>query len=121
MIDQQSWTKRLEKYKASKTTIFWACASCVVATMVVGFVWGGWVTGATAREMATKAEAQGRAGLAASICLDAFAKGTDAKATLIALKGTESWKRNDFIEKGGWVTLPGAEKPVAGAAELCAK
>lgn len=121
MVDSQSWTKRLEKYRASKTQIFWACAACAVATIVVGFTWGGWVTGASAREMAMKAAAEGRASVVAALCVDKFAKGADVGAKLVALKATDSWRRNEFIEKGGWVTLPGVEKPMAGAAEICAK
>ena len=27
----------------------------------------------------------------------------------------------DFIKKGGWVTVAGVERPIDGAAELCAK
>ena len=43
------------------------------------------------------------------------------KVALASLARTDSWKRGDFIEKGGWLTLPGIEKPVSGAADLCAK
>jgi hypothetical protein len=117
----QSWSKRMQKYRASKTQIFWACAACVVATMIVGFSWGGWVTGASARDMATKAAANARAELAAAICIHQFAGDPDVAAKLAALKGTESWKRNDYIEKGGWAAVPGVAGAVKGAAELCAK
>ena len=42
-------------YRATKATLFWSCAACIVATVVVGFTWGGWVTGGTARSMAQNA------------------------------------------------------------------
>lgn len=121
MADQQSWTKRVEKFRASKTQVFWACAICIVATAIVGFSWGGWVTGATAREMTTKAAMEARAELAASFCVYAFAKEPDAATKLAALKGSDSWKRSEFIEKGGWVTVPGMDEAVQGAAALCAE
>jgi hypothetical protein len=35
------------------------------------------------------------------------------------LKETDAWSRDEFIKKGGWVTLPGAKDPVPGAADLC--
>ncbi len=44
----------------------------------------------------------------------------DADAKLAALKETDSWKQDTFIEEGGWVTFANMEKPVDGAAELCA-
>src|SRR5690349_17655722 len=111
--------KRWQNFQASKTQLFWACAACAVATIVVGFTWGGWVTGGTANLRAATAATEARAQLAASVCVERFAKGPDATAQLAALKGSESWKRDTLIEAGGWVTLAGMDKPVAGAASLC--
>ena len=112
---------RIGIYRASKTAVFWACAGCAVATMIVGFSWGGWVTGGTAAQTAANAVTAARAELAAAICVDRFDKGPDAADKLVALKATNSWKRRQFIEDGGWVTLPGLDKPVDGAAALCAQ
>jgi len=120
-MDSQSWTKRIEKFRATKTQVFWACAACAVATIFVGFNWGGWVTGASAREMTVKAAADARAELASAFCVHQFASDPKATVQLATLKSTESWKRSEFIEKGGWVTLPGTDELVAGAAALCAK
>lgn len=121
MATQQSLLERWEDYRASKTALFWSCAGCVVATLVIGFAWGGWVTGGTAGQMATQAATGARAELAATICVERFAKGPDATAQLASLKGTDSWKQDKFIEDGGWVTLPGTENPIEGAAALCAR
>jgi hypothetical protein len=121
MPDDRSIAQRLKAFRGSKTQMFWFGAACAVATIVVGFAWGGWVTGGTAREMATNSAAGARADLAAAICVHQFSLGPDATAKLASLKGTESWKRSEFIEKGGWVALPGMEKPVKGAADLCAR
>ncbi len=77
--------------------------------------------GGTAQEMAMQAAAGARAELAAAVCIHQFVKGTNATSQLASLKGTDPWKRDTFIEEGGWVTLPGVEKPVTGAASLCAQ
>lgn len=114
-----SLTQRWEKLQASKTQVFWACAASVVATLIIGFTWGGWVTGGTAKERAASAATEARAQLAATVCVERFAKGPDAVAQLAALKSSDSWKRDNFIEAGGWATLAGMDKPVAGAAGLC--
>ena len=121
MADKKSFMRRWEDSKATKTQVLWACLGCVAATLVLGFTWGGWVTGSNASEMANKAAAKASTELAAAVCVNRFVNDPDATAKLAALKGAEYWKRNDFIEKGGWVMLPGVDKAVTGAAELCAQ
>ena len=85
-MNSQSWTKRVDKFRATKTQVFWACAACAVATIFVGFNWGGWVTGASARDMTTTAAASARADLASAFCIHQFAADPAASAQLAALK-----------------------------------
>src|SRR5918993_1895083 len=59
MVETQRLGQRWAGYKATKATLFWSCAASVVATVVVGFAWGGWVTGGTAGSMAAAAAAGG--------------------------------------------------------------
>ena len=120
MAGEQSFGQRLQDFKATKTVLAWACVGSIVATMIVGFAWGGWVKGSTAEKMATEAAAGARATLAAAVCVSQFGAADTAMAQLASLKEMDSWKRDTFIEEAGWVTLPGVKLPVAGAAELCA-
>ncbi len=108
-------------YQPSKTVWFWSCIGAVVLTMIVGFTWGGWVTGGTATENAEAAGEQAAAQLAANICVHRFLEAPDAQAQLAELKKADSWKRDSFVEKGGWVTFAEMKEPVDGAAEICAK
>jgi hypothetical protein len=108
-------------YRPSKAALFWSCVGCVIAALIVGFTWGGWVTGGTATEMAERAARQARAELVATVCVQRFLDASDSRAQLASLKETNSWQRDDFIEKGGWATLPGLDKPVASSADLCAE
>lgn len=121
MAFMQGLTRRWEDYRASKTVVFWACAACILATLIAGFGWGGWVTGGTAATMIGKASAGGRAELAATICYNRFVSAPDAAAQLASLKSSDSWKREDFIRAGGWTTIAGIAAPVDGAAALCAQ
>jgi hypothetical protein len=114
------FSKTWESYRASKSTLFWSCAGCAVATMIVGFTWGGWVTGGTAEKMTSAAASSARAELAATMCVTRFMGGPDMTAQLAALKASNSWNRNDLIDKAGWTTPPGIDKPIQGAGELCA-
>ena len=112
--------QRFQDYRPSKTALFWSCAGCVVATMIVGFTWGGWVTGGTADEMVEQAATEARAQVASTICVDKFMAAADARAQLASLKDAgSSWRRENFIEDGGWATVSGEDYD--DAAELCAE
>lgn len=92
-----------------------------IALAIVGFNWGGWVTGGTAGKMSDSAAQTARAELAASVCVTRFMGGPDMTVQLAALKASNSWNRGDLLDKAGWSTPPGIEKPVNGAADLCAQ
>ena len=107
-----SFSRRLEAYQPSKTLLFWACVAAIVATMVVGFSWGGWVTGSTSRAMAATAGDAARGDLATAICLEKFNAAPDAAAKHAELKAlTDNYKKRQFVEAGGWATMPGQTNP----------
>ena len=109
------------EFQPSKSLWFWSCAGSAVATVIVGFTLGGWVGGGTAAKMASDARSEGRIQLAADVCVARF-KGSDGFAMQLAdLKKEDSWKQDDFVAAGGWVTLAGLDDPVAGSAKLCAE
>jgi hypothetical protein len=121
MQNETGWKVRWETWRPSKPTYFWSCIACIVATMIIGFTWGGWVTGGTAGKMATSAASDARAQLAAAVCVDRFMNGADARTRLASLKKSDYWSRDDFLEKGGWLAIAGQKTPIDGAAELCAE
>lgn len=108
MTEKQSVSQRFADYRPSKAAWFWSCAGCVVATMIVGFTWGGWVTGGTATEMAKDSADSASAQVAAAVCAQNFMAGPDARAQLASLKETgSSWKRRSLIEDGKWTMVAG--------------
>ena len=120
MTDGQGRSQRFAEYRPSKTVLFWSCAGCVAATMIIGFTWGGWVTGGTAGEMAQAAADRAQAQVAASVCVEKFMAATDARPQLASLNEIRSsWQRKNFIEEGGWATVAGNDYDDAAA--LCAK
>ncbi len=112
----KTFGQKVGDYRASKTTLFWSCAAVAVLTVVIGFNWGGWVTGGTAQEMVQ----EGRSDLAATFCVERFLASPDAGVQHASLMETGSWQRDDFVEKGGWAALPELERPLSGVADLCA-
>jgi hypothetical protein len=121
MNDSTGFSQRWAAFRPSKAVWLWSCVACVVATMVVGFAWGGWTTGGTAEKMASDAAGHAQAELAATVCVAKFMGAPDAAAQLATLKKTDSWQRDELIQKGGWAKLTGLEKAPSDAADLCAE
>jgi hypothetical protein len=46
---------------------------------------------------------------------------TDAAAKLVAFNKAPSWDRRSLIEKGGWATFPGTDKPNSAVVSACAE
>ena len=108
----QSLSQRFQQYRPSKTALFWSCGGCVVLATIVGFSWGGWTTGGTAREMAENSAAQARQELAAVVCVDRFMAAPDVGVQLTALKEIESsYQQSKFVEEGGWALIVPASTP----------
>jgi hypothetical protein len=104
----------------SRNRLLQGVAIGAIATMVIGFTWGGWVSGGTAHKMASQSAVQATVAALAPICVEKFQGGAEAKATLAQLKATDSWQRDTFIVKGGWATFPGESEPNRNVAEACA-
>jgi hypothetical protein len=108
----QSLSQRFQQYQPSKTALFWSCGGCVALAIIVGFTWGGWTTGGTAREMAEDSAAQARQELAAVVCVDRFMAAPDVGVQLTALKEMErSYQQSKFVEEGGWAIIVPASSP----------
>ena len=107
-------------YRPTKTVWFWSIVGASIATMIVGFTWGGWTTGGRATLMADLAVRQARAELISDICVHNFASAADAAENLKQLKSKSSWEQDDFIKNGGWAMVAGLSKPVPDAADTCA-
>jgi hypothetical protein len=132
-MDQDKGDKRMEQQKTlsmgqrwreaqpTKTMTFWACIASVVLTMIVGFAWGGWVTGGTAQKMADTRADDAVTKRLAPICVVQFQRDPGKVQKLVALQGTDSWQRDGYVEKQGWATMPGEEKSDSKVAEACAQ
>src|SRR3546814_11459994 len=100
MADGQNISQRWGDFRPSKTMLLWSCVVCIGLTMLLGFTWGGWVTGETAKEMTESAAEDARAELAAAVCVDRFLKASGVGARLASLKEIDSWNRSSWIGRG---------------------
>jgi hypothetical protein len=85
--------------------------------MIIGFGWGGWSTKGTTQKTTDEAVLASQA----AICVAQFIKQPNHEGKLKELGEIDSWKRAEFIEKGGWDKMPGQEKAGSSVAQACAK
>jgi hypothetical protein len=104
----------------SRTRLLQGAFVGFLATVVIGFGWGGWTLGSTAKQMADKSSSAAVVAVLAPMCADRFRHGADASANMAELKKVSSWMQDTYIEKGGWATFPGMSAPDRGVAQACA-
>jgi hypothetical protein len=105
----------------SPTRLVQGAAAGAVATIFLGFNWGGWVTGGTAENMVRKSTSSAVVLALAPICVENFNRQANAAASLVELKKASAWEQSSFIEKGGWATMPGTTRPDSDVARACAE
>ena len=88
--------------------------------MVIGFSWGGWVTGGTATRNAAVASRDAVVAALAPICVERFRAQPDAVVKTDALMKDSSWERGNSIEKSGYATMPGSKTADSDVARACA-
>ena len=98
----------------------WGAVGGAAALAIVGFNWGGWVTGGTAETIAKQRASTAVVAALAPICLDNFQRGKDAQTQFVELKKINSWEQAAFITKGGWATIPGMATVDTAVARACA-
>jgi hypothetical protein len=94
----------------------WGLVVGAVGAMIVGFNWGGWVTGSKSQAKTDAAVLSTRT----AICVAQFTKAPKYQERLKDLKATNSWERSAVIEKGGWDRMPGEEKAEPTVGRACA-
>jgi hypothetical protein len=106
----------------SRTRLLQGIAIGAIASMVVGFSWGGWMTGRTADKIAAERADTAVVTALTPICVEKFLQNSDAKVNLAILqKISSNWEQGDFLQKGGWATQPGATSPDYHLARACAE
>jgi hypothetical protein len=105
---------------ASLKLLLQGAALGAFATLGIGFSWGGFMLGSTAKTLADSTANSAVVAAIAPICVDQFQRSADAADNLTALKKTDSWKQAAYVEKGGWATMPGSKAAGSGVLQACA-
>jgi hypothetical protein len=112
---RKDWSMKAETEGKIKYGV-WGLICGAIASIIIGFAWGGWVTAGTNQKM------NGEAVLAsqAAICVAQYVKEPNSQKRLKEFEAVDSYKRYEFIEKGGWDKMPGQKEASSGVSIACA-
>jgi Flp pilus assembly protein protease CpaA len=83
----------------SRTRLLQGIALGVVATLIIGFSWGGWVSGGTAKIMAATAETKGEMSVLVPLCVTQFMATDGALAKLKLTQYGHDDVVREFVKK----------------------
>ena len=90
-----------------------------VLTAVVGFTWGGWVTGNNADKMAMTMAHDDVIAALVPVCVDMARTDPSRAEKLATIRAASTYQRRDAVMAAGWATMPGAETPDRDLAQAC--
>ena len=90
-----------------------------VALAIIGFSWGGWVTGGTADKMASDLARSEVVAALVPICVEQSSRDPQVTEMLTQLKDASTYKRSDMLMTAGWATMPGSTDPNRDVARGC--
>ena len=97
----------------------YGAAAGAVALAIVGFSWGGWVTGGTAKQMAADEARLEVVAALVPICIEQSKQDPQVVETLAQLQDASSYQRSGMLMKAGWATMPGSSDPNRYVASAC--
>ena len=120
-VQRESFGKRWNAVQLSKAAIVWISLAMIAGTMLVGFTWGGWVTGNTAQRTATTMANDAVVQRLSSICVAQFQQDPAKDEKLAELMEASSYQRGKYVQEQGWSTMPGDEDSDTKVATACGK
>lgn len=90
-----------------------------IALAVVGFSWGGWVTGGSAERMAAEQARHEVVAALVPICVQQSTQDPQLTETLARLEAANRYQRDELLMDTGWATMPGSTDPNRSVASAC--
>jgi hypothetical protein len=109
-----------EKKEQIKTGVWGAVGGAIMA-IIIGFAWGGWVLGSNSLDMGEEMARNAVVERLAPICVAQFNQDPERDKKLKELKAIDSWKRDEYIRKQGWATMPFEKEPDRPVADRCSE
>ncbi len=98
---------------------FWSAIGGAIVLAIIGFNWGGWVSGVTAREMAEEMAADAVVDRLTLICVAQFTQDPEQAQKINELKKKGFFDRQKYVENQGWATMLDETKPDSKVADAC--
>jgi hypothetical protein len=96
-------------------------AACgAVAVAIIGFQWGGWVTGGTAKALASSQTQSEVVSVLTPLCLDLAKSDPEFTTKMLEIKKASSYTRSELVVKAGWGTKLGSDNVNKLVARTCA-
>lgn len=92
-----------------------------IALAIIGFSWGGWVTGATSAKAAASETSSGIATALVPYCIEKSKSDPAAAQVLTDVKAASGYNKRGIVEKAGWATPLGTDTPNSALAALCSE
>jgi hypothetical protein len=100
----------------------WGAVGGAIAAIVIGFAWGGWITGGSAEKMAVTRSGAAVVEALVPVCVALSVSDPAGPAKLQQLAALKSsYERTEFVMKAGWATIATAKEPNRRVAEACAE
>ena len=114
----------LPKLPAQTSPFLWGAATGAIVLSIVGFNWGGWVTGGSAETLALERAQAATVAALAPICVAQFRASSGRSASIAEMKDIATWQHTEYVAKRGWATMPGSgadAEPNREVASACAE
>ena len=89
------------------------------AISILGFSWGGWVTGGGAEDMAKTMAQEEVTSALVPVCVELSRVDPDRIAKLATIQDASNYNRYKSVMDAGWATAPGNEAPNRDLAKAC--
>ncbi len=90
-----------------------------VLVAIVGFSWGGWVTGGTANDRAVSMAHDEVVAAMVPVCLQMAKTDPERLTKLATIKAAETYRRKTVLMDTGWATMPGKDAADRDLATAC--
>jgi hypothetical protein len=109
------------KIPASLKPALTGAALGAVATMAIGFNFGGWYTTKSAEQLVDERSSLAVVDALVPVCVAQSKLDPDVAAKIMAMtKMVTDYEKRDFVMKAGWATASGSESPNRDVATACA-
>jgi hypothetical protein len=122
VVREKSRAEKWREARPSKMVVLGLMVATAILTMMIGFRWGGWVTGGTSLKNVSTGSQDAVTLRLAPICVAQSSLDPEIATKLVEFKAVASSRdRTNYVKDQGWSTMPGETASDSRVADACAK